>query len=296
MKLQNSALDRSSRSCAVTAVAAAALFAVVQSSSAAIIVNDNFDSYANQAAFDAAWAPIGSVAPLSGELSTAQASSPTNSIRNPGTATNSQSRNRLTFAESGAAAVGTSLVFSFDYYDSSATAAPSRNYVNLQDTTAPGSTNQLLSLGLNNNQTNANSGGNYYMARILGYTVPTIDPDGGANESVTGSGIYFKLNDFATSPVRSAGWHNLKVVISTDDGASTDYAFYVDNILAETVSNVGTAASLRSFDNIALGSGLSNGNNEVFFDNVSFATVVPEPVSLSIATAGLMLLRRRSRS
>lgn len=267
----------------------------ISPASAGIIVNDNFDGYADQAAFQVAWPAIGTVAPQSAELSTAQASSPTKSVRVPGTASNSQSRNRQSFAETGTLAIGTPIVWSFDFYDGAPTGAPQRNYANLQDTIAPGSTNQLISMGFNNNQTGANSGGQFYMARILGYTVPAVDPDGGPNESVTGAGIYFKLNDFGAG-ARSLGWHNLKVVISTDDGLSTDYRFFVDNVFAERVSNVGTAASLRSYDNIAIGSGLSNGSTEAFFDNMYLATV-PEPgTALLLGMAGVLACGCRRRA
>jgi hypothetical protein len=255
--------------------------------SAQVFVNENFDGYANQAAFETAWLPIGTAAPLSGTLSTEQASSLANSLKIDGTAANGQQRNRLTFAETGTISLTTQITFSFDFYDSLSTAAPYRQYVNLQDTTAPGGTGQLISLGLNNNQTAANSGGNYYMARILGYTVPAIDPDGGPNESVTGAGVYFKLNDFGAG-LRTTGWHNLKVVISTDDGLSADFAFYVDNVLAELVSNVGTAALFRSYDNIAIGSALSNGSNAAYYDNIYLeSSVVPEPTALSLAVLGM---------
>ena len=263
---------------------------------AQVLVNDNFDSYANQAAFEAVWAPIGTLAPVSGTLTTEQFQSPGNSIKIDGTASNGQQRNRLTFTESGTLSTLNLFTYSFDFYDANAGAAPFRQFANLQDSTAPSGTGQLISMGLNNNQTSANSGGNYYMARILGYTVPTTaDPDGGATETVGGAGAYFKLNDFGVG-LRSAGWHNLKVVISTDDGLSADFAFYVDNVLAEYVNNVGTAASFRSYDNITLGSGLSNGSNTAYYDNFFFAvTSVPEPGTatlLGIGLAGFIAFRR----
>jgi hypothetical protein len=253
-----------------TLFAAICVLAVgLPTANAAVIVNDTFETYTSQANFEGTWAPIGTVAPTSGEWSTAQASSPTHSVRQPGTATNSQSRNQLTFAETGSvSAAGNKIVWSFDFYDSNPAGAPQRNHTNLQDSTAASATNQLIAMGLNNNQTAANSGGNYYMGRILGFTHPGVDPDGGPAESVVGAGAFFKLNDFANAPLRSLGWHNLKVILSTNDGNSTDFEFYVDNILSERVNNVGTAASIRSYDVIRIGSGLSNGGIEAFVDNM----------------------------
>jgi hypothetical protein len=278
---------------------------IAQASWAAVVVDETFDGYADQAAFEAAWAPIGSVAPSSASLSIEQSVSPSNSVKVGGFSTISPTgataqRNRLTFADTGITIIGSSLTFSFDFYDSSAAASPYRQYSNLQDTIAPGSTNQLVSMGLSNNQSSANSGGNYYMARILGYTVPTTaDPDGGPAESVGGAGAYFKLNDFGAG-LRSTGWHNLKVVLSTDDGLSTDYSFYVDNVLAERVSNIGTAASIRQYDNIVVGSGLTNANNAAYYDNFSLVFAVPEAGSLAafgvfgLASLGGVWLRRRA--
>jgi hypothetical protein len=261
---------------------------------AAVIMSDNFDSYATQAAFEAVWIPIGTAAPTSAILSTEQFVSAGNSIKLESSPTiTGQYRNRRSFSET-ALAIGSPIEFSIDFYDSSPTTSPQRNYVNLQDTTAPTGTNQLISLGLNNNQTAANSGGNYYMARILGYTVPTTaDPDGGATESVGGAGAYFKLNDFGVG-LRSLGWHNLKVIISTDDGLSADYEFYVDGLLAERVSNIGTSASIRSYDNITLGSGFTNGGVAAYVDNVRLETV-PEPAAFATILGGLgcLALRRR---
>jgi|SRR3954471_24740958 hypothetical protein len=271
----------------------------------ALIINDSFDTYANQAAFEAVWTPIGTVAPTSAVLSSTQSVSSPNSVQVPAeSTTNGKNRNRQSFSEtstlssSGNLGIGDQLIWSFDFYDSNAAASPYRQYSNLQDSTAPSGTNQLISMGMNNNQSSANSGGNYYMARILGYDATTgVDPDGGSNESVAGAGAYFKLNDFAVG-LRSTGWHNLKAVLSTDDGLSTDYAFYVDGQLAERVNNVGAVASIRSYDNITIGSGITNAGNEAFFDNVRLEYIaVPEPASLlltGIAAIGAFGLRRRA--
>lgn len=278
------------------ALIAAAVLGLAGSSFAATVnINDNFDGYANQAAFDAVWAPIGTSTPAGATLSTAQAVSSPNSAFVAGSAGVTQ-RNRLSFTAIGNLAVGETLTWSFDFYDSNATAGPNRNFSNLQVGTAPSATNQLISMGLNNNHTASDSGGNYYMARILGFTPTTVDPDGGSNEGGTlGSGAYFKLNDYGVG-LRSTGWHNLKTVITTADGTSQSYAFYVDNVLAETVSTVGTA--LRSYDNIALGSGLSNGTQDVYFDNMILQSAVasPEPGSLVLLGVGAAGLLRRRRT
>jgi hypothetical protein len=266
----------------------------VGTAGAQVILFDNFDGYANQAAFEATWVPIGTLPP-SALLSTEQAVSVSNSIKVPGNAVASPDtayRNRRTFIESGLITLAQPFVFSFDFFDIAGTGNPQRNFINLQDGTSPSGANQLISLGLNNSQTSTESGGNFYMARILGYTPPSADPEGGAAEKAgLTSGAYFKLNDYGVG-LRSAGWHNLKVVISTDDGTTSDYAFYVDNVLVEQVNNF--AGAFRSYDNVALGAGVSNGNTTAYFDNVNVAAV-PEPGStlFLLGSVGLVALRRR---
>jgi hypothetical protein len=265
-------------------------------SSAAVLLSDNFDSYANQAAFETAWAPIGTTVPISATLAADQASSPSQSIKVDGTLTSNQQRNQRSFAESGAVTTTTMIVFSFDFYDSNATVAPYRQYSYMQDGTSATGTGQIVGMGMNNNQLFGDSGGNYYMARILGYTPTLVDPDGGPNEGTTlSAGMFFKLNDFVTSPLRSTGWHNLMVKISTDDGLSADFAFYVDGILAERVSNVGTAATLRSYDLVRIGSGVSNANNAAWYDNFSVEVVIPEPSTIGLGLMGMLAFACRRR-
>jgi hypothetical protein len=260
------------------------LFGGVYSAQAQVYVNDNFDGYADQAAFEAVWTPLGCAAgaaacgtftPQSVQLNQDTSVSAPNSvyqgdITEVGTNSNAQ-RNRYTFATAAAEAndtpqlvPGQKLTFSFDFYDNAPALSPYRQYAQVMDGTVGTGTNQLIAMGLNNNQTAANSGGNFYMARIVGYNPTAVpDPQGGPAESVGGSGAFFKLNDYGTSPLRSEGWHNLKVEISTSTTASTagyDYNFYVDGALAETVSGVGstlTFGTKRRYDNVVVGSGLT---------------------------------------
>jgi hypothetical protein len=294
------------RTCLTAAILATSSLSVAQG---AMIVNDNFDSYADTAAFAAAW-PAVSPQPTGTIVTDRFVSSP-NSVHNVGTAvTASAERNGKSFAESDTFSsdgvggsnlpIGDKLIWSFDFYDSG-TGNPQRNYANLQDGTGPAASPaaQLISLGLNNNQLSTVSGGNYYMARILGFAHTAVDPDGGPNEDASGtaSGAYFKLNDFAVG-LRSVGWHNLKVALSTDDGASVDMDFFVDNTLAEKVSNIGDALALRSYDVIRIGSGISNGGTDVNFDNMQLEYIqIPEPATLVLAgivCMGLLGVRRRA--
>src|SRR4051812_22153653 len=76
----------------------------------AMIINDNFDGYADQAAFQAVWTPIGTVAPTSAVLSSAQSVSSSNSVQVPAESTTSgKYRNRQSFSETGSLAIGDQL-------------------------------------------------------------------------------------------------------------------------------------------------------------------------------------------
>jgi hypothetical protein len=63
------------------------------------------------------------------------------------------------------------------------------------------------------------------------------------------------------------------------------------------MNNVGTAATIRSYDNITLGSALSNASVEVDFDNVVLQfSSVPEPASLGLFALAGLLVGRKARA
>jgi hypothetical protein len=227
-----------------------------------ILLNDNFDAYANQSAFLAAWPAVG--ATPSGTLVSTQSVSGANSIHYSTVA----QRNEKVIAETGVPTVNP-IRFSVDFFDSNGAANPYRQYVNLQDGSGPTGSGQLISLGLNNNLLAADGGGNFYMARVLGFN----------------GGAYFKLND-DPALVRTTGWHNLAVEIT-----DTQFKFFVDGFLAEVVPN---SYTLRSYETVRLGSGLSS-TQVAWFDNVRIE-IIPEPSAVALALmGGLALLVVRIR-
>jgi hypothetical protein len=234
-------------------------------SNAQVLLTDNFDSYVDQAAFVSAWPVIG--ATPSGTLENTNFVSASQGVFYGLTA----QRNERSFAESGVAAGTTAVSFSFNFYDSNSALSPYRQFANLQDGASPTSSGQLVSMGLNNNLTSSAEGGNFYMARILGYN----------------ASAYFKLND-NPALLRSSGWHNLAVIIG-----ATDFKFYVDGVLAKTIPQTGL--TLRSYDLARLGSGLTS-TGETAFDNVRVELVqVPEPgltALLGVGLAALIAFRR----
>lgn len=236
---------------------------VPTASQAQVFLNENFDSYADQAAFVAVWSANATTA----TLSTEQAVSLNQSVKGLTTA----SRNAISIGEVGFLNSTTdTVVFKFDFYDVSGTATY-RQYAEIDDSLTPSSGGQLFAMGLNNNITSS-----HYMARILG-------ADGG-----TGSGAFFKL-DGVGAPVRSIGWHTLEARISDN---TVDY--YVDTILSKSV-NI-SALTDRSLDTVKVGSNLSS-TQVAYFDNVYVArvAVAPEPATgalLGIGLSALVALRR----
>src|SRR6185436_21016480 len=94
------------------AVLAIALICLVSRASAAILLSDNFDSYADQAAFNAAWPNVASPN-ARGTLTNLQAVSLPNSVNYQ----TSAQRNERTFTESGTPTAANPITFSFDFFD-----------------------------------------------------------------------------------------------------------------------------------------------------------------------------------
>lgn len=219
------------------------------------VLVDSFN-YADQAAFQAAWPLVSPSA--SGTLSDGAVNY----------ATTAQQNSR-SFTALPTPSATSHVVFSFDFLDSDSTVNPYAQFSEIINTAARTSSGGSVSMGLFTTFTKAQDGGNYYMARILGYT-PTYQPstDGSANPAPA-PGLWFKLND-AGAPLRSNGMHNLRVELT---GPSTSYTvrYYVDNILAKTLT--GVSVTSRQYDAVRIGSGAASAKASAF-DNVVVGTSV----------------------
>jgi hypothetical protein len=255
-----------------------------------VIVNDTFDTYADQAAFEAAWPrweggagiPAGAPSTLlpSGTLSTEQAKSPTQSIRiqaDPAAvppvfnASENSQRNQFTLPQTtGLPAADNVIKFSFDFYDvltGGANGNPFRQSASMQMAAGTGNA-QTIAMGLHNNLIASQDGGNFYMARIVGFTPTFLPPTGATPNPAPTAGAFFKLNDVG-APARSQGWHNLAVTI--DD---LNFKFYVDGVLSKTIANTFTP---REYDALRIGSGFSSANSIAYYDNVT-VELNPAPI------------------
>lgn len=242
--------------------------------SATLIFDESFD-YANDAALDAAWAASGTSNPTY-FLDTAFGNTqPSYKMPNL-TATNT---NRLAYnlgADYNPTSDAQPLDFSIDIYmpvdGSSSTTlwTGARLYVELRgysgNAYGSGSLQTIVGLGLNNTSTDFFSN-RYFQARVgTTSTFYTLDAQ------LSSSGTY-----------RTTGWHTLKASIK----AST-IDFYLDNVLAETITRPNT----YGFDSLLLGSGYTSGGWDFWTDNINIS-MLPEPATLIILGIGALLLRRK---
>lgn len=259
----------------VAIVLALGCLAFASAANAGVVFFDNFDGYADQAAFNAAW-NVG-VAGGGGILSTEQAYSPSQSIKQDLTPGMSSGKDITPVSGSDAQP----LVWSFQFYDSTQ-AANLRQFATIRDN-AP-SLAQLVAIGAYNDTTltkNLFTGASVTAADLNTYYACRVAFAPGPN--------WFILNTPGV-PTRSTGWHELKAVFK-----DTTADFYVDGILG--MANIAYAASpgALTFDRVTVGSGLSSANGVGYYDDVS-VSVIPEPASIALmglACLALVAIYRR---
>lgn len=240
---------------------AALLLAVAGSVSAQI--SDDFDSYADQAAFNAVWS--GS-SPMS--LTNNNWVSAPNSIYQGTVAQQS-------YRHIGMGIPLQQLYFGFDFYDERGTASLARTYGMVYSRAGDqwtGALQQIIAVGKYNTIATTK-----YNARIA-----------------FGSLNWFVL-DAPGAPDRSVGWHKAEVIggVDPNDPTKAQVSIYIDGILGKTV----TGLTNVNFNWVVMGSGLTS-THGMYFDNV-VARPIPEPASMALAgvgLAGILGLRRRMSS
>ncbi|MEM8783715.1 MAG: PEP-CTERM sorting domain-containing protein [Planctomycetota bacterium] len=239
------------------------------SAGATVIVDEDFESYADTAALGGVWA-------LSdGTLDTALGN-PGNSLSHPGTSGSFSggNTNSLSFAE--VAPTGTDfLAFSVDIYDDG-TSSNKRTTAGLRRASPAGN---LLELGMYNAPS-------HYAYRVILFG--SGDPSWAAFEN---------LVDDAGEPIENTpveGWHTFLAEIS-ETSIELTLDLNGDGNINATASVPISPVDL-GFDIVRLGgpSDLSSAGGGANFDNVSL-TLVPEPATAALlGLGGLAMLRRRS--
>jgi len=220
---------------------------------------DDFDSYADQAAFNAVW---------SGNMS----------LTNNNWVSAPNSIYQGTGAQQSYRFIGTGiplqqLYFGFDFYDERGKASLARTYGMVYSRAGDqwtGTLQQIIAVGKWNAQpTSATK----YHARIA-----------------FGSLNWFVLDQ---GPDRSVGWHRAEVIggVDPDDPTKAKVDIYIDGILGKTV----TGLTNHTFNWVVMGSNLTSSHG-MYFDNV-VVRVIPEPVFFqfgSMAVLGALGLKRAS--
>lgn len=228
----------------------------VAATASAAIWTDNFDSYADQAAFDAVYTQIYPATPM--VLDQTVGYSGTQSINPPAPNVNYTCRAYMNLGGEFAGSDAAPLTFETMIMINDATDWWSREYLEIRGYTGAGygdgDLEELIALGVNSSGVDTTK----FNARVLS----------GDN--------WIDLSEKVAEE-----WVKLSAVIKTDT-----VELYVNDVLA----NSSPRAAGVTLDSIVLGSGLSS-RVDVHFDDLN---IVPEPAALSLlAVGGLALLRRR---
>jgi hypothetical protein len=240
-------------------VLALCILAFVASTSAAIIIQDDFESYADTTALNAVW-PKGGGTDLITYLLPGD-NGPTwpgeKCVENLTTAARRDRNFTPTLL-----APGEELIWAFDFKDMDTTVAFRQFGQLLSSSTPGGSMDELIAMGVYNSaDPNEVFNGNKYYARVA------LSP----------------ANWFALNTTRSAGWHRFEARIKQTGTVD----FYVDNVL----DTAGVAQAGDYWYQARIGSNLSS-IRAARYDNY-LVNVTPEPATLGLLVLGLLAARRR---
>lgn len=233
-----------------------AALALASSAQATVIIDDDFESYADTTAMQAVWGAAGV-----GTLDTVLGN-PGNSMSFPGGVQNQQTISVLQ------ATPANPIVYTVDIYDDG-TSANKRTTAGLRHSSVA----NLIEMGMYNGPSH--------------YAVRAVLP---GPSWVAFTDMVDDLGDpLANAPI--TGWHRFQVTL---DG--TNATFTVDLNIDGNINGTAVlpaAWNAAGIDTVRLGTGLSSAGGGVNFDNVKLE-VVPEPASLALlGLGGLAMLRRR---
>jgi N-acetyl-anhydromuramyl-L-alanine amidase AmpD len=207
------------------------------------VLVDNFDNYANQAAFDAVWYDTNA----SPYYFDATSGNPNGTVIMPSPSANAMGRFYRNFGGSFNGTDAAPLTLTYDLYLDAAGApgwSGARHFVEIRGYSGAaynsGSLQNLLAIGLNNGSSDTFST-TKYQGRVL-------------------NGAAWQTLDEGSAPARAAGWHQMKIVVTTGQ-----VLFYVDNILSETE----TRPNSYGFDCVMIGSDLTAAGFTVRVDNLA---------------------------
>jgi len=251
-----------------TSIVLVGVLGLASAANAQTVFFDNFDSYADQAAFNAVW-NVGLVGG-GGILSTEQAFSSPQSIQQDLTA---KSSGIDISPVSGSSAQP--LMWSFRFYDSTQE-ANLRQFATIRDN-APALA-QLVAMGAYNDTTLTKD-----RYTDLSATAADLNLYYACRVAFSPGPNWFILNG-PGAPTRSTGWHELSAVFR-----DTTVEFYVDgvNALSGLTTSYASAAGAITFDRLTVGSGLSSANGVGYYDDV-MVQVVPEPTSFALLGLGCL--------
>lgn len=233
---------------------------------------DNFDSYANQAAFNSVWAVDTGVAGTLALRTDISYSAP-NAISQSTTAAT-----RL-WTSLGSSIQGSLLDFSYEFYYTGNGTRDFAQVYSRAGTAWTSGLNGALSFGTFNTTTAGR-----YSARFTSATP--------ANGAIFGDGAtIISTSDttgwFALAGTRTTGWHLMEVrgAVDTAHTGRAIYSFYVDGVLGGSVANAPDSA----FGFGVLGGANSTGTGTAVdvarYDNFS-VSAIPEPSTIALSLLG----------